>query len=65
MKEIGVAQLGDRTMIDALKLALDELASGVVPAANAARKGAVHTSTIVKAKLGEHPISMQNSFTGI
>mgnify|MGYP006079600547 FL=1 len=52
MQEIGGAQLGDRTMIDALKPALDELASGVVPAANAARKGAIHTSTIVKAKAG-------------
>ena len=52
MQEIGGAKLGDRTMIDALKPALDELASGVVPAANAARKGAIHTSTIVKAKAG-------------
>ena len=52
MQEIGGAQLGDRTMIDALKPALDELGAGVAGAAIAARKGADHTATIVKAKAG-------------
>lgn len=52
MQEIGGAQLGDRTMVDALKPALDELEAGISPAADAARKGAIHTSTIVKAKAG-------------
>ena len=52
MQEIGGAQVGDRTMVDALKPALDALESGLKPAADAARKGAIHTSTIVKAKAG-------------
>ena len=52
MQQIGGADVGDRTMIDALKPALDALNSGIAPAADAARKGAIHTSTIVKAKAG-------------
>ena len=53
MQQIGGAQLGDRTMVDALKPALDALeTNGMADAASAARKGAVHTSTIVKAKAG-------------
>lgn len=52
MQHIGGAQVGDRTMIDALKPALDALDSGMEASADAARKGAVHTSTIVNAKAG-------------
>ncbi|MEY8099333.1 dihydroxyacetone kinase subunit DhaK [Falsihalocynthiibacter sp. S25ZX9] len=52
MQHIGGAQVGDRTMVDALKPALDALSVGIAPAAEAARKGAIHTSTIVKAKAG-------------
>lgn len=52
MQQIGGAELGDRTMVDALKPALDALDDGFVAAANAAREGAIHTSTIVKAKAG-------------
>ena len=53
MQEIGGAQIGDRTMIDALKPALDELeAHGLPEAANAARLGAAHTATITRAKAG-------------
>lgn len=52
MQEIGGAQVGDRTMVDALKPALDALEDGIKPAAVAARKGAIHTSTILKAKAG-------------
>lgn len=52
MQQIGGAELGDRTMVDALKPALDELENGYAAAASAARKGAVYTSTIVKAKVG-------------
>ncbi|OEU71626.1 MAG: hypothetical protein BA874_10715 [Desulfuromonadales bacterium C00003068] len=50
MQQIGGAQVGDRTMVDALKPALDALEDGPKSAAVAARKGAIHTSTIVKAK---------------
>ena len=53
MQKIGGAQLGDRTMIDALQPALDELeASGLADAAVAARSGAAHTATILHAKAG-------------
>lgn len=52
MQEIGGANLGDRTMIDALSPALDALEQGLAEAAVAARKGADHTATIVKAKAG-------------
>jgi dihydroxyacetone kinase len=52
MQEIGGAQLGDRTMIDALQPALDVLDSGLQAAAVAARKGANHTATLLQAKAG-------------
>lgn len=53
MQRIGGAQLGDRTMVDALKPALDALeAEGIAQAAAAARQGADHTATIVRAKAG-------------
>ncbi|MBL4615817.1 MAG: dihydroxyacetone kinase subunit DhaK [Magnetovibrio sp.] len=52
VQQIGGAQVGDRTMLDALQPALDELENGLRPAADAARKGAIHTSTIVHAKAG-------------
>jgi dihydroxyacetone kinase len=52
MQQIGGAQLGDRSMVDALKPALDALEGSHFAAAKAARKGAIHTSTIVKARVG-------------
>jgi len=53
MQRIGGAQLGDRTMVDALKPALDALeAEGIARAAVEARHGADHTATIVRAKAG-------------
>lgn len=52
MQEIGGAELGDRTMIDALQPALDALEHGFSEAAAAARKGADHTATMARAKAG-------------
>ena len=52
MQEIGGAQLGDRTMVDALAPALDALEKDISNAADAARKGADYTATIVNAKAG-------------
>jgi len=52
MQEIGGAELGDRTMVDALNPALEALGEDIANAANAARKGAEHTATITKAKAG-------------
>ncbi len=52
MQEIGGAQPGDRTMIDALKPALDKLESGLPDAAVAARAGADKTATMLRARAG-------------
>ncbi len=52
MQEIGGAQIGDRTMVDALAPALEALENGLADAASAARIGADHTATIVKARVG-------------
>jgi len=52
VQEIGGAQVGDRTLIDALRPALDALPEGMAAAASAARLGANFTATIVQAKAG-------------
>lgn len=52
MQEIGGAQIGDRTMVDALAPALDALEQGIAQAADAARAGADHTASILQAKAG-------------
>ena len=52
LQEIGGAKPGDRTMVDALLPALDELDKGISFAASAARKGAQHTATLRKANAG-------------
>jgi ATP-dependent dihydroxyacetone kinase len=52
IQQVGGAELGDRTMIDALSPALDALPSGLGAAASAARTGADHTAKITRAKAG-------------
>lgn len=52
MQQIGGANPGDRTMIDALAPALEALKNGMKPAAVAARKGADYTATLTQAKAG-------------
>ena len=52
LREIGGANPGDRTMVDALKPALEALHEGLAPAAVAARKGADYTATLTTAKAG-------------
>lgn len=52
MQEIGGASLGDRTMVDALHPALEALDESMAKAAQAARAGADHTATLVKANAG-------------
>ena len=52
MRQIGGANPGDRTMVDALMPALQELGEGFAAAAAAARKGADYTATITSAKAG-------------
>ncbi|MBO0343981.1 dihydroxyacetone kinase subunit DhaK [Roseibium limicola] len=52
MQQIGGANLGDRTMVDALHPALETLDQGMAVAAAAARKGADHTATLSRANAG-------------
>lgn len=52
VQKVGGANLGDRTMIDALAPALDALSGGLADAAKAARKGADATANITKARAG-------------
>ena len=52
VSEVGGAQVGDRTMIDALAPALEAMSGGLGAAAAAARSGADSTASIHKAKAG-------------
>ncbi len=52
MQQIGGANIGDRTMVDALMPALNALSEGLPAAAKAAREGADHTAGMTKAKAG-------------
>ena len=52
VSDVGGAQVGDRTMIDALSPALDTLSGGLDAAATAARAGANGTADIHNAKAG-------------
>lgn len=52
MRQIGGANPGDRTMVDALLPALEALSSGLPAAARAARAGADYTATLTTAKVG-------------
>lgn len=52
MCQIGGANPGDRTMIDALMPALDAMEGGLAKAAEAAREGAAYTATLTTAKAG-------------
>ncbi|SMX27713.1 Dihydroxyacetone kinase [Pelagimonas phthalicica] len=52
MRQIGGANPGDRTMVDALLPALEELGTSVAAAAAAARKGADYTASLTSAKAG-------------
>ncbi|MFK7870950.1 MAG: dihydroxyacetone kinase subunit DhaK [Roseobacter sp.] len=52
VSQVGGAQVGDRTMIDALAPALEALPKGIAAAAAAARQGADNTAAIHRAKAG-------------
>jgi triose/dihydroxyacetone kinase / FAD-AMP lyase (cyclizing) len=52
MRQIGGANPGDRTMVDALLPALDAMKDGLGAAAKAARAGADYTATLRRAKAG-------------
>jgi dihydroxyacetone kinase len=52
LREIGGANPGDRTMVDALAPAIDALSQGIEAAAKAAREGAALTATMTRANAG-------------
>jgi len=64
VQEVGGATLGDRTMIDALTPALAALPEGFAAAAKAAREGADHTASIVKAKAGRASYISEDRLSG-
>ncbi|MEM7257960.1 MAG: dihydroxyacetone kinase subunit DhaK, partial [Pseudomonadota bacterium] len=64
IQQVGGASAGDRTMIDALAPALDALPKGLAAAASAARQGADHTATIVKAKAGRASYLTEDKLKG-
>ncbi|KIT15021.1 dihydroxyacetone kinase subunit DhaK [Jannaschia aquimarina] len=62
--QVGGAQLGDRTMIDALAPALDALPQGIDAAAQAAREGADATASIHRAKAGRAAYVPETNLAG-
>jgi ATP-dependent dihydroxyacetone kinase len=62
--QVGGAQPGHRTMIDALTPALMALADGVGPAAQAARAGANATAAMVRAKAGRASYLSEDKLAG-
>jgi dihydroxyacetone kinase len=64
MRQIGGANPGDRTMVDALLPALEALSDGVEAAAKAARKGADYTATLHQAKAGRAAYVNQEQLAG-
>ncbi|MGO4837803.1 DAK2 domain-containing protein, partial [Rhizobiaceae sp. 2RAB30] len=67
MQKYGGAALGDRTMVDALRPALDRLAagSGLKSAASTARKGSDATAKLQRANAGRSAYLEARSLEGI
>ena len=64
IQQVGGAKSGDRTMIDALLPALDNLHLGIEAAAKAARKGADDTAEITRARAGRASYLSEESLAG-
>ncbi len=64
IQQVGGANPGDRTMIDALDPALKALRAGLADAAIAARTGADYTATITKAKAGRAAYVSASNLSG-
>jgi len=62
--QVGGAEPGDRTMIDALMPALNALESGIEEAAREARQGADATSRITRARAGRASYVSEASLSG-
>lgn len=64
VRQVGGAERGDRTMIDALAPALDALPSSLAAAAAAARAGANETAAITRARAGRASYLSAESLSG-
>lgn len=64
VQQVGGAQPGDRTMIDALMPALEALPDGFAAAAKAARSGADATAKITRARAGRASYLPEESLAG-
>ncbi len=64
IQQVGGAEPGDRTMIDALNPALDALSEGLGVAARAAREGADATAKITRARAGRASYLSEDSLAG-
>ncbi len=64
IKQVGGAELGDRTMIDALSPALDALPKGLDKAAAAARIGADKTGKMLRANAGRATYVSESHLAG-
>ncbi len=64
MQQIGGAELGDRTMVDALHPALAVLEDGIEAAAMAARTGAAKTAEMAQARAGRSSYLNAEQLTG-
>ena len=64
IQQVGGAQQGDRTMVDALHPALAALGDGLEAAARAARDGAALTATITRARAGRASYLSEASLAG-
>ena len=64
IRQVGGANPGDRTMIDALAPALASLGDGLEAAAKAAREGADYTATIARAKAGRASYISEDKILG-
>ena len=64
VQQVGGAEQGDRTMIDALSPALDALGTSIEAAAKAARQGADATAAITQARAGRASYVAEDSLAG-
>lgn len=64
IQQVGGAEPGHRTLIDALHPALQALPQGLAAAAQAARAGAAHTATLTQAKAGRAAYVSADSLSG-
>ncbi|GAB4283019.1 MAG: dihydroxyacetone kinase subunit DhaK [Roseovarius sp.] len=65
VQQVGGAQPGDRTMIDALRPALDALPKGLPQAARAAREGADSTAGMTRARAGRSAYLSRETLAGV